>query len=250
MNAEQETKPTQLDTIQRLDLAKRLASGLVGWMHSMSARMCGHLADEDAARLEVCQILHAQRTAFYIRKNVIPVAWKERDRHLDVGLGTLKDNDPTYFGAVELKWSSTAASSSVRVDIVQDIARLVAVNPDKPAIRFLLAGGDLDLDEIFVEEHHNATVKNQRDFLHDLLAQKLNDPNRSVALADLQSVFSNCFNRLPASASREYSAIKTTLLADAKLDRSWNDPDRTDGVVVETFGRVRVWQVDPDLIQR
>jgi len=133
----------------------------------------------------------------------------------------------------------------VRVDIVQDIARLAAVNPERRAIRFLLAGGDLDLDKIFTEEHNKVRAINQREFLHDLLAQNLNDPNRIVALTDLQVAFPNLFDRLPASAYRGYGSIKTTLLADASLTQNWNDPDRTDGCMVVIFGRVRVWQIDP-----
>lgn len=241
---EQKKLSGSIDYIDQLDLAKRLASGLVGWMHSMSARMCGYLADEDAARLEVCQILHAQRTPFFIDKNVVPKAWVVNKRHMDVGIGIM-NGDPLHYGAIEMKWSSTAVASSVRVDILQDIARLAAVNPGKPAIRFFLAGGDLDLEKIFTEEHDKAKLINQRDFLHDLLAQELNAPNRSVALTDLEVAFPDFFKRLPALAYREYGSIKTTLLADANLDRKWNDPNRTDGVVVETFGRVRVWQIDP-----
>jgi len=102
MNAKPNVSSDHLNDLQRLDLAKRLASGLAGWLHSMSAHMCGYLADEDAARLEVCQILQAQRAPFFLKKNVAPADWGENTRRMDVGIGVMS-GDPMHYGGIELK---------------------------------------------------------------------------------------------------------------------------------------------------
>ena len=233
------------DDVGRIDLAKRLASGLVGWLHCMAARNVGYLADEDAARVELCQILNGQRKNIMPRKNVVPTDWKAGDRYLDVGIGEVDHLDHVVHGAIELKWSSTTPIENVRRDIVQDIIRLASVHPTRPVVRFMLLGGGLNLDKLFSQEHKKHELLVQRDFICDLMAQSLSEPSRQVPIEELSLAFKDCFDRLPSDVNRNYSAIRTELLGKMEIYREWSVPGHVDKTLRESWGQVMVWQIDP-----
>ena len=107
-----------VDAALRKDLARRIAMGLARWEYCKSARGVGYLADEDAARVEICEIIQAQRHAFFVRKDVVPENWKEQICQMDIGIGIIDDPDPVKYAAIRTKMAVRQICEVVRERIL------------------------------------------------------------------------------------------------------------------------------------
>ncbi len=221
-------------------LAWCIASGLAGWMQLCCAKIIGYHIREDPARMILVEILQAQRQSKWLRINQAPAIWKDAPggARMDVCLGDEKD-DVSRFGAIELKWALTVDDSnrsSLRLDVIQDLARLVTVATSEPpnARYFVFGCMEQAESQLFGKAHEADHLEVQRKLFARILSPNLAEPSRNTSRAEIAAAFPLFESRIPADVRLGTAgALRTTLLAAQEVLMG-----------ITRLGRVYVWQCD------
>ncbi|MBP5151262.1 hypothetical protein, partial [Pseudomonas protegens] len=123
-------------------LATKIASGLSGWHQLQTAQNLNKLSGEDSARSVTAQIINAQGQ-FLPATSQLPPDWGNTKKRVDLALLGRSLNTVIWYGAIELKWPSSAVDMhQVRQNIFQDAMRLAFISTNGLRARFLIVGGE------------------------------------------------------------------------------------------------------------
>lgn len=221
--------------MDRKDFAARLASGLSGWLQQLSAQDLEHQVGEDAARVELIRIIHAQRkyTPDTSRR---PTNWPDTTkRRIDIAVLGKHVDAEGWHGAIELKWPGTAVDvKQVRQTIVEDAVRISFTETANLKANFIVVGGTLAaLDKLFSMQHRaGGALESQRRSFCSLFSRNMKKPNGHLPNKDLNQSFPDFDKRLPHQVIGTWKRrLATELIAKANAS-----------IGADVRGRVYVWQ--------
>jgi hypothetical protein len=219
--------------MDRPTLARKLASGLAGWLQLQASQGLEALSGEDSARFVVAQIMHASRKCLPV-VGMKPKNWNVTKKRIDVALTAPNAPEGDWIGVIEVKWPGDSIDvNQVREDIIQDAMRLTFVDTNQLNAHFLVLGGSSgSLTALFDKKHKKSkSSEARRRVFADLLPRTV-EKIGSVAHSEWSAHFPKAGERVPQDVFDDFDGkLKAQLLATS-----------TAAVGADPVGSTFVWQ--------
>ncbi len=215
-------------------LATKIASGLSGWHQLQTAQNLNNLSGEDSARSVTAQIINAQGQ-FLPATSQLPPDWGNTKKRVDLALLGRSLNTVIWYGAIELKWPSSAVHMhQVRQNIFQDAMRLAFISTNGLRARFLIVGGESStISTLFDTQHPNAPDREgRRQAFARLFSRDLSNPRGFLPSNEWAVSFPQAGDRVPQTTFNGFNGrLKTELIAHSQSK-----------IGSTTVGSVFIWQ--------
>lgn len=220
--------------IARQELAERIADGVAGQLQWLAAQQMLAMCDESVVQLATASVAHATRD-FRVTACAQPANWED-GRRVDIALRPTGEDAVTWYGVVETKYvSSSYIAQNVRLPMIQDCARLAAVETaNLNAKFFVVAFVEGMLAKVFVNPHQDAVeAESGRELLAGLLSIALPDAGKTLPHSQIDAAFPQYQSRVPEAHRWSDRGLRAELLV------------RRDFFGMgETLGTVCVWQIN------
>jgi hypothetical protein len=207
--------------MNRTEFAERITSGLAGWLQQLAAQNLHQQVGEDAAKVELVRMISAQR-AFIPETSQRPPNWPNATKkRVDISVLGRRTTASGWYGAIELKWPSTAIDvKSIRHRIVEDAVRVAFSRTANMCANFMIIGGTVEaLEKLFDKDHTTDFGTLQKARFNSLFSRDLNKPQGSLSNPDLNEAFPDFGDRVPQTTFNGWKRrLATDLIAVSVAD--------------------------------